>query len=663
MATDVNNLRWRIGWSPWLVVIGVTVLFSIVGAAAEEIGAFFILGLLAGMIVWYWGVREINEKYHDFVQKFVGEAERNARRMVEIDDANLYNLTYGSGNSPPLVKASDTYTNTTIVVMPNSININEGAEYDMEVRDTTTGGTNDEIYYDQVTNVRSHQNGVYTVLEISTSGGDAIEITSNDTDTVDEVVSEVREGIRRSKSHRRRGRGQTYAEPNSDHEPPEPRSDSRSGNAPSNSASAEVDADDHGPAEGTDSLEEPSENTQELVAHPIEEVAMAVGERTNPQTSVASELCAVLADPSADEDRMEAALEDTIERLEATDSVVDTVSSIEDVRSSAQLEATAQTLTDRDGPVANAVEPLVGNLAAATRELNETDDTSQEVDAELERCKREYDQLSEAAGRLCREVRRDSEVTLEAEDVADRVTELVDALRSGSLVVEPPEPSVSGIASDIKLDTRPETPLSQDLLETLADPDDDVDRVLRTTVETLDECLELQKSVADIQPQDVRRRLESLDAELRREDGATYRHLADRIREFEATLDRGDVDGVRLYAIYQECTFYDRTLLPRLSRAGGSEQSTDVDRLLEDIEERIDTIEREYVSRRADHNHSIPRHFLSIADDLCDQASHLESKRPEEATGVVTAADELLAGVEELYERNEYSVMLRRLRG
>jgi len=66
---------------------------------------------------------------------------------------------------------------------------------------------------------------------------------------------------------------------------------------------------------------------------------------------------------------------------------------------------------------------------------------------------------------------------------------------------------------------------------------------------------------------------------------------------------------------------------------------------------------------RADHNHSIPRHFLTLSEDLAADADEAMASDPDRAAGLLLAADSLLDHIEALYERNEYSVMLRRLRG
>lgn len=224
-------------------------------------------------------------------------------------------------------------------------------------------------------------------------------------------------------------------------------------------------------------------------------------------------------------------------------------------------------------------------------------------------------------------------------------------------------PSLVSIATELERTMRPESDQSRELLAALANPESErTDAVLRSTVRELDASAMFRRTLTEIEPRDVRRRLDALETDLDREGGGVYRHLADRVRELEAMLDRSDRNDVRLYAIYQESTFYDRTLLPQLSRSEPTD-TVDIERLRTDIRSRLETIENEYIGTRTDHNHAIPRHFLSLAVALCDEAQRLQQEQPERAVGVLTATDDLLTAIENLYDRNEFSVMLRRLRG
>ncbi|WP_229504745.1 hypothetical protein [Natrinema versiforme] len=421
-----------------------------------------------------------------------------------------------------------------------------------------------------------------------------------------------------------------------------------------------------------DDRDEPTETAD----HPVTTVADAVTSRTRPTDPIADDLCRVLSDPDPDEEQLEDALEDAVDRLEHAGAIADAVESIDDPTVDAQLQSAKRTLSVREGPIAAGLEPVFDRVlegsetASVEAELSATEAELSETEADLERSRREYERIRTAAETVCREADRSDALAFRADDIADRTAELADALESGAIALEDPnatgptEMSVESIAADLERSIRPQSPQSRELLETLGEPaSDDTAPVLRSTVDSLDGYADLQASIADIGERDVRRRLDALDDELQRADGDVYRHLADRVRELEAMLERDGVTDVQLYAIYQECTFYDRTLLPRLSRSLGGDTGADTGRLIEDLEKRIDEIEREYIDVRADHNHTIPRHFLSLADDLRAEAQRVDGESPMRAVGLCAAADEVLGHVEALYERNEYSVMLRRLRG
>ncbi|WP_128903745.1 coiled-coil domain-containing protein [Halorubrum amylolyticum] len=669
---SVNNVRWKIGWSPWAVIIGVTIVFTLIGAGVEQVGPFFVLGILTGIVTWYWGVREINAKYKSFVQKFIGESERNAKRGIDLEDAKLYNLTYNSGSSPLLVKPSDMYFNTTIVVSDTSINLNEGAKYDMTSRSGVGGGTNKEIYYDQVTGVQSHQDGTFTELEIKTSGGDSTRISSIATDTVDEVVSEVRQRVREIKNPQS-GRGNRHGDR-------ERAPDANDRATRSSAASAESSSDaDTDTAPSSDATGGGDADASASGVHPVTAVADEMASRTRPSDPLAAELCRVLSADSPDEGRVEDVLSDAIDRLERSGAVADAVEDLDGSPDEHRIESARRSVSRRDGALADGVESaldrvleLEGALSEAESEAGSGPDRAlehreeiDELESELDRYRQRYDRIESAAGGVCQEAARTGAVSFRSTDADDRLVELADALEDGALVFDTPGGELAPIVEDVEHTVRPQTSQSRELLSALGGTDwadDEVASVLESTVGTVDEYADLRAAVADIGTDDVRRRLDSLDGELGREEGAVYRHLADRVRELEAMVGEG-VDEVQLYAIYQECTFYDRTLVPRLSRSDGSSESVDIDRRVRDIEDRIASVNDEYVSVRADHNHTIPKHFLDLADALCDRARRTGDEQPQQAAGQLAAANDLLDRVEELYERNEYSVMLRRLRG
>ncbi len=100
--------------------------------------------------------------------------------------------------------------------------------------------------------------------------------------------------------------------------------------------------------------------------------------------------------------------------------------------------------------------------------------------------------------------------------------------------------------------------------------------------------------------------------------------------------------------------------------AGDPSGDTDggVDAAIERVADRRREITERFVNRREDHSHAIPLLFLSTVDDLRETAHETATDgEPERVKGLATAALAVLDTVESLYEENQYSVMLRQLRG
>jgi|GEM_PF-2544401 len=90
----------------------------------------------------------------------------------------------------------------------------------------------------------------------------------------------------------------------------------------------------------------------------------------------------------------------------------------------------------------------------------------------------------------------------------------------------------------------------------------------------------------------------------------------------------------------------------------------EADAAVERVADRRREITELFVNRREDHSHAIPLLFLSTVDDLRETAREAAADgEPERADGLTTAALAVLDTVESLYEENQYSVMLRQLRG
>jgi hypothetical protein len=98
------------------------------------------------------------------------------------------------------------------------------------------------------------------------------------------------------------------------------------------------------------------------------------------------------------------------------------------------------------------------------------------------------------------------------------------------------------------------------------------------------------------------------------------------------------------------------------SPSGDTDDSMDA--AVKRVADRRREITELFVNRREDHSHTIPLLFLSTVDDLQETAREAAADgETERADGLTTAALAVLDTVESLYEENQYSVMLRQLRG
>ncbi|UPW02287.1 hypothetical protein M0R88_09395 [Halorussus gelatinilyticus] len=246
---------------------------------------------------------------------------------------------------------------------------------------------------------------------------------------------------------------------------------------------------------------------------------------------------------------------------------------------------------------------------------------------------------------------------------------------------------VQSVAADVRREQRPESAVAKRLLDRLASPGiGDLRASLDTAVEQLDAASTTQSIVAELDRESVAELADSVADRLDGRSGPVADALGERVGELRGMVDRADdSNAVIPYAVRNELRFYDRTLLARLdegSDAGASEMfgdeafgdasggasagesGTSPDDRIAAVADRREEFEDRYVDGRRDHNHSIPLHFLSLVDALREDAEEATAVGDDaRATGLAAAADETLDYVEKLYERNEYSVMLRRLRG
>ncbi|WP_135852188.1 hypothetical protein [Halorussus salinus] len=350
-------------------------------------------------------------------------------------------------------------------------------------------------------------------------------------------------------------------------------------------------------------------------------------------------LDAVAAPDRADPDELEAALERAVAALDRQRALERAVSEVPDDRAVTPGDArrAADHLDRADGDVAAGLRQLVEEVAAADE--NDESDASDESGSD----------------------ERDDE-------------------------------GVQSVAAAVRREQRPESAVAKRMLDRLASPGiGDLRAALDTAVEQLDAASTTQSIVAELDPEEVAELADSVADRLDGRSGPVADALDERVGDLRGMADRADdSNAVIPYAVRNELRFYDRTLLDRLDESSGSvgetggdgmfgddafgdgadtdeganESGTGADERIASVADRREEFEDRYVDGRRDHNHSIPLHFLSLVDALREDAEEAASVGDDaRATGLAAAADETLDHVEKLYERNEYSVMLRRLRG
>ncbi|MFC7058533.1 zinc ribbon domain-containing protein [Halovenus salina] len=199
---DVNDILWKIGWSPIKTIVGFGVLFVILAVGMEMegngIGGMTVVGLVIGSVVWYFGVREVNEHYAAFRDAFFASSANRAESRLGIDRTEVidaFNFRSHSGSSPFLVEPSKNYLADHMVLSDVSVSVDLDSEYNMKGRDEKNTGTTINIYYDNIETITTNDELGVTNLRIVTSRGENI----SGLGTVDQRVAEEAQARLRSK--------------------------------------------------------------------------------------------------------------------------------------------------------------------------------------------------------------------------------------------------------------------------------------------------------------------------------------------------------------------------------------------------------------------------------------------------------------------------------
>jgi hypothetical protein len=270
------------------------------------------------------------------------------------------------------------------------------------------------------------------------------------------------------------------------------------------------------------------------------------------------------------------------------------------------------------------------------------------------------DRLSDAVEALLDELDVDTEGDLER-----RVRAATRAVRTDAGGPSQTDEAATDAVARARSEANPRSRRARRLFDALEDGED-VESALVATASRLDEAATTDALLGDVDSEDVA----DLAAEVADEFAAADGGVADALRERAVDLgDRvaraDDSNRVVAFAAHEELSFYRQSLLgdALVGEAAAADSGTLDDRL-DAVRDRREAFEHTYVGERSDHNHSIPLYFLSLVDESVeDAAEDLAAGRTDRAAGTIGVAEQLLDHVEGLYEQNQYSVMLRSLRG
>jgi hypothetical protein len=198
---EVNGIAWWFGWHPLITVGIVGILFVIIGVVIgiglEGVFVLFVLGTMIGTGVWYWGVKEINDKYTGTREAFFGRSAKRAENRLGIDKSEIigtFDFRSHHGGSPFLVKPSKFYRSDHLIFSDVSVSVDKDSVYNMKERTSSSTGTTKNVYYDNIETITTNDEGHQTYLKIVTSRGENLRAA-----TVDQSVAEEAQGTLRSK--------------------------------------------------------------------------------------------------------------------------------------------------------------------------------------------------------------------------------------------------------------------------------------------------------------------------------------------------------------------------------------------------------------------------------------------------------------------------------
>ncbi|MFB6154572.1 MAG: hypothetical protein ABEJ22_01670 [Haloferacaceae archaeon] len=317
-----------------------------------------------------------------------------------------------------------------------------------------------------------------------------------------------------------------------------------------------------------------------------------------------------------------------------------------------ESEYEAQQVTDDLAPADDAVTDVVASLARES--------------VESEADERAESELRELAATVVSLYEEETDTDVPGATPLERTRSLVAHVEENGFG-EDETAAIAAVAERVDNVAQPEGETAQTLLRTLQSGDREATYdALERTVEDLELAATTRSVVGGVDRDTVLADANGLASEAASLPTPVASELEARIEELAGVVRRShDSNVVAPYWVSRELSFYEGTLFPAVERARADDDAdVDVEARVEELTAERERIESQHVEAKPDHNHSIPLHFLSLFDELVEESS-AQARRGDAAAaaGLLDAASELLSAVEDLYVRNQYSVMLRSLRG
>ncbi len=213
---NINGIAWWIGWRPGPVIFGFGLLGLVLAFAflnstgdpdANVVVVFCLLGLILGSIFYYWGTNEINSKYvplrNNFVERSRGRAEDKSG-LTAADYSLSYSFKAKAGSGPIFVDAYKRYITSYGFLTDVSLDLDLGSTYNMVERTQDQRGSQRQVFYDNMEDIKTNDRGNNTQIVILTSAGDDVSFMSGDQREAEKFQRDLKKklrGVRRQQQY------------------------------------------------------------------------------------------------------------------------------------------------------------------------------------------------------------------------------------------------------------------------------------------------------------------------------------------------------------------------------------------------------------------------------------------------------------------------------